>query len=368
VTVGIAPATDADIPAIRAFNARLAAADAGFELPETPRSLGVAREDGAPVWHEIFVAREGSDVRGGYALKRELMNTRDQQVEIWNLQIPLSEGIVNKAYATLGIRLVQDAAAKHSHLYCLGMGSLQRPLPQLLKRFKWTVEEVPFRFRVLRANGFLRHIEFMRANPKRRIALDVARFTGAGALGVIAWRMRARIAAPAYPADFEASDVSSFGDDADGVFTAHAAKYGAVIDRSAAALNVRFPSYDKRLIRIVIKIAGEIAGWLVLTRSQLKGHKQFGDMRLGCVVDGLCDPQYAGVLIRHAMERLDDEGVHLVVSNQTHSTWLEGLRANGFMGGPSNFILARSPALAAATPAMDQCHINRGDGDGPINL
>jgi hypothetical protein len=107
---------------------------------------------------------------------------------------------------------------------------------------------------------------------------------------------------------------------------------------------------------------------LVLTRSQLKGHKQFGDMRLGCVVDGLCDPQHAGVLIRLAMERLDDEGVHLVVSNQTHSTWLEGLRANGFMGGPSNFILARSPALAAATPAMDQCHINRGDGDGPINL
>jgi hypothetical protein len=368
VTVGIAPATDADIAAIRAFNARLSVASAGFELPEAPRSLGVPREDGAPVWHEIYVAREGSDVRGGYALKRELMNTGDGQFEIWNLQIPLSEGIVNKAYATLGIRLVQDAAAKHSHLYCLGMGSLQRPLPQLLKRFKWTVEEVPFRFRVLRANGFLRNIEFMRANPKRRVALDFARFTGTGALGVVAWRMRARVAAPGYPAGFEAGDVASFGDDADTVFAAHAAKYGAVIDRSAAALNVRFPSYDKRLIRMVLRIGGQIIGWLVLTRSQLNGHKQFGNMRLGCIVDGLCDPKHADVLIRLATRRLDEEGVHLVVSNQTHTAWLEGLRRNGFMSGPSNFILARSPALAASTPSMEQYHINRGDGDGPINL
>ena len=368
MTVALGPATDADIPAIRAFNARLTKADAGFELPESPRSLGVAREDGAPVWHEIFVAREGSEIRGGYALKRELLNAENRQFEIWNLQIPLSEGIVNKAYATLGIRLVQDAAAKHSHLYCLGMGSLKRPLPQLLKRFKWTVGEVPFRFRVLRANGFLRNIEFMRANPRRRMALDFARFTGTGALGVVAWRVRARMTAPAHPAGLEANDVASFGQDVDEVFAANAAKYGAVIDRSAAALDVRFPSYDKRLIRIVVRLGGQIIGWLVLTRSQLSGHKQFGNMRLGCIVDGLCDPRYADALIRLGTERLDDEGVHLVVSNQTHTAWLEGLRRNGFMGGPSNFILARSPALAASTPAMEHCHINRGDGDGPINL
>ena len=368
MTIELATVTSADIPAIRAFNARLAMADAGFELPESPRSLGVPREEGAPVWHEIYVARDGSEIRGGYALKRELLNTGDEQIEIWNFQIPLSEGIVNKAYATLGIRLLQDASAKHSHLYCLGMGSLQRPLPQLLKRFKWTVEEVPFRFRVLRANGFLRNIEFMRANPKRRMALDFARFTGTGALGVVAWRVRARMTAPAYPTDFTTSDVAWFGEDADAVFTAHAGKYGAVIDRSAAALNVRFPAHDKRLIRMVVRLGGQVVGWLVLTRSQLSGHKQFGNMRLGCIVDGLCDPRHAAAFVRLGTQRLDEERVHLVVSNQTHNAWLEGLQRNGFLGGPSNFILARSPALAAHTPAMEQCHINRGDGDGPINL
>ena len=108
-----------------------------FQLPDSPQSLGVGREFGAPVWHEVYIASDGDAVRGGYALKREMLMVEDRRLEIFNYQIPLSEGIVDRKYATVGIRLLQDAGARSKHLYCLGMGSLERPLPRLLKRSGW---------------------------------------------------------------------------------------------------------------------------------------------------------------------------------------------------------------------------------------
>ena len=51
---------------------------------------------------------------------------------------------------------------------------------------------------------------------------------------------------------------------------------------------------------------------------------------------------------------------------------MAGCRAAGFLSGPSNFLLTISPALTQvlkAAPVEDRdVHINRGDGDGPINL
>lgn len=372
MTIEIRPASAADIIPIREFNRRLAEQQVGggFSLPESPWSLGVAQEAGAPVWHEVFVAREcAGDVHGGYALKRELLFTHgERRCEIWNYQIPLSEGIFDRRYATLGIRLLQDASARHAHLYCLGMGSFQRPLPRLLQRASWTVEAVPFHFRVLRANGFIKNIAFLRTSRARRLVLDAARLSGIGTLGLAAWGLGTRLRAPRHPENLIADDIPAFGTEADEIFSAAAGHYGAVLDRTAAALNVRFPATDRRLVRLMVRAQDQPIGWLVLTRNTLRGHKQFGDMRLGCLVDGLCDPTYASALVRLAVDHLAREGVDLIVSNQTHHAWLRALERNGFARGPSNFIFARSPELAACTPPLTDCHVNRGDGDGPINL
>ena len=63
-------------------------------------------------------------------------------------------------------------------------------------------------------------------------------------------------------------------------------------------------------------------------------------------------------------------GVDLIVSNQLHAAWSLALLDAGFRLGPSNYLLAASPALAACagTARDDEFHINRGDGDGPIHL
>jgi hypothetical protein len=88
--------------------------------------------------------------------------------------------------------------------------------------------------------------------------------------------------------------------------------------------------------------------------------------------------------------------VDLIVSNQLHGAWCTALVESGFRAGPSNYLLALSPALAEAAgggemrrqAGVDRLkpvppwqaeavgklklalpfHFNRGDGDGPIHL
>lgn len=368
MTLLIEPASDADAPGIGAFNQRLRRHDVEFQLPENPDALLAPREHGAPVWHHMFVARDEAAIRGGYLLKRELLCTAGTELELGNYQIPLSEGVIDKSHAMVGIRLLQHVMQQRAALYCLGMGSMQRPLPRLLARFSWTVEPVPFFFRVIRASGFLRNITYIQQRRFGGPLTALTRYTGAGALAVSGWRVAAHLRLPALPRGLTVESVGAFGAEVDELFGGVRGAYGALIERTGAALEARLPRGDERLIRLLIRSGGKLVGWLVLTRTQLHGHKQFGSMRLGCLVDGLCAPELAPVLVRIATERLIAEGVDLIVSNQSHTEWIAGLRRCGYLAGPSNFIFARSPALAAATPPLRDWHLNRGDGDGPINL
>jgi hypothetical protein len=102
----------------------------------------------------------------------------------------------------------------------------------------------------------------------------------------------------------------------------------------------------------------------------MQDHKQFGDMRVGTIVDSLGPPESAGAIVGAAASLLERRGVDLIVSNQLHSAWSRALLESGFRTGPSNYLLALSPAFAQAVGGAnhDQFHINRGDGDGPIHL
>ena len=95
-------------------------------------------------------------------------------------------------------------------------------------------------------------------------------------------------------------------------------------------------------------------------------------MRLGSIVDCFAEPEDAETVIRQARLRLVQQGVDLVISNQSHRAWCAALRACGFVAGPSNFIFTSSKALTRKMEeehiCRDDVHLNRGDGDGPINL
>ena len=81
----------------------------------------------------------------------------------------------------------------------------------------------------------------------------------------------------------------------------------------------------------------------------MRDHKQFGDMRVGTIVDCLGPPDCAPGIVRAAARVLEQRGVDLIVSNQLHAAWSRALLESGFRTGPSNYLLALSPALAEAS-------------------
>ena len=351
----ILPYTPDQVPAVREFNQRLraSAGPAMENFPETP-------DPGWMPGMELFVAVENHVVRGGYMLRHQSILVSGEMLSVAHYRLPLSEGVIDRAYAMLGLRMVRDALARQPRLYAMGMGGWTKPLPQMLKRLGWRMCAVPFHFKVVHPYAFLRNIRALRTTPLRRLVLDAAAFTGIGWFGMKALGIARRLR----PCAIEAAP-SSFAGWADEVWDRSRAAYGLIALRDARTLDQLYPPGDARFLRV--RAAG---GWAVLLDTAMQDHKQFGSMRVGTIVDCLAPPEAAAGIIRAATVVLEDRGVDLIVSNQLHAAWSRALLDAGFRLGPSNYLLAASPALAASTGTArdDEFHINRGDGDGPIHL
>jgi hypothetical protein len=357
-----------DAESILQFNSRLEKAGVSFAFPVVTSKL-MAKDAGVDAPHQAaYVLSDGSAVRGGYILKSEQVFVGEQGAPVGNYQLPLSEGIVDRRYAMVGVQLIKDALGRQPRLYCLGMGSTARPLPRLLSKLGWTVSKVPFLFRIENARNFTREIRWLRKGAGLRFLLDLARNTGtlAGIVGLA--RLRRRVFGSATPAGVSVVEVADLPEEIDDLFSNVRGDYGLMCDRRAAAMRKKLPTHDTRLLRFVLRRFGKVAGWVVVSISQLSNHTQFGNMKLGCIVDGLAVPADVGLLVGEACRRLEEARCDLLVSNQTHPAWIESLRRQGFFQGPSNFILALSPALEACRSAGSSAHFNRADGDGPINL
>jgi hypothetical protein len=167
-------------------------------------------------------------------------------------------------------------------------------------------------------------------------------------------------------------EVAEFTDWTDSVWDACQREYGLSAVRDAATLRILYPKEESKFIRLRVTRRKQCLGWAVLLDSRLSGHNQFGRMRLGSLVDCLALPADARSVAIAARDVLEKRGVDLIVSNQSHAAWGKALKAAGFWRGPSNFIFATSPQLTDVLKASHvqdaDVHLNRGDGDGPVNL
>jgi hypothetical protein len=373
--VVIQPFTREWEPAVSAFNQRLASQrkPVHFQFPERCIPDWLPPGEGRRIQQEYYLAIEGeTTVRGGYILKTQDFWVDGTIEPIGNLQLPLSEGIVDPRYGFLGVQLVLNALKRQPALYSLGMGGLENPYPRLLRGLKWSTFLVPFFFRVVRPARFLEGLPHLRTSAPRRFGLDLLAVTGAGWLGarllqgLAACRSRRHCACQVEPQ-------LGFGSWADEVWETSRSHYALVAARDGNALKTlyggnAFPGL------IILRMTRERkdVGWAAVLDTAMSGHRYFGNLRVGSIVDEFAAPGDASAIIRGATSFLERRGVDLIVSNQSHRAWVEGLKASGFFPGPSNFALALSKALAAKAPSCEErwsaFHFNRGDGDGPINL
>jgi hypothetical protein len=367
--VEIRPYTQDLEPLVRAFNQRLrAGGEQYWRFPESYIPRYPRLPDKNP-YQELFLTCDHGEVRGGYLLTHSLFALHGQIIRIaCGPQLNTSEAIVDPAYGLTGALNVRDALQKQPLLYGLGMGGFKERQAKLLASMKWRMRPVPFFFKVLRPSQFFANITHLRRKQGNRILLNLARFTGIGWAGIRIAQFR-----PGSRNGWdEVTSCHDFGPWADEVWSKCKDRYSLVAVRDSATLNRVYPSSDTRFLRLLVSRAGEHAGWAVMLDTQMSGHKHFGNMRVGSIVDCLAEPEMAGLVVRYATSFLEQRGVDLIVSNQANSAWRKAFLATGYLAGPSNFILALSPLLAdhlqPLEAARDHIHMNRGDGDGPIHL
>jgi hypothetical protein len=131
--VKLQPFTADLVPAVQKFNARLRAGGADPELlfPESPAKL---QGSNCAIVEEPFLLMEEEEgvVRGGFILKHQDFWLGSDAASVAHFRLPLSEGIVNRKFAGVGLQLVRQALSRQPLLFALGMGGRQQPLPRLL--------------------------------------------------------------------------------------------------------------------------------------------------------------------------------------------------------------------------------------------
>ncbi len=371
VSTLITPFTDDHIPAVQEFNRRIAVGGIPYRFPESPVPQWLPRRDSIPVYQEYFVALEGNKVCGAYILKPQAFACNGEMVTMAGFQLPISEGVIDGRHAAVGILLLDDAFKRQSLLFALGMGGYHEPKARMLKAVKWSMVSCPFYFKVNRPFRFLREISFLRRKPAMRIILDASAFCGLGSLAVKSLQFlkerTLRIAT-----DVEGEEVDSFSSWADEVWRRAKDSYAMIAVRDAAILNTLYPSDNERFRKLKMLRKGQVIGWAVVLDTKMNGHKHFGNMRVGSVIDCLAIPGREPQVILRATRHLKRLGADIIVTNQLHRSWRKACARNGYLRGPSNFILAISPELANKLGRFrvnaSKVHMTRGDGDGPIHL
>ncbi len=353
---------------VQEFNERLQAGGAEpdfvFFKESVPRWLPQTGDE--ELFNEFFVALDGGVVRGGYALKHQRFQLPDGSFRsLAYYHHPLSEGIVRKSLAAVGGLLLRDAMQRQPLLYCLGMGGYDRPLPRMLVGIGWSHCLVPFFFKVVKPFRFFREMEALRRSAWRRRMMDLAACTGIGFAAMKlhqAWAGAKLRFAP----DTTVTEVEVFSDWATPLWEKARRNYSLAAVRDAATLQRLYPASEKHLTRLRISRRGDDLGWAVV--AQRRPDTKYGSMRVGSILDCWADPTDAVPVMRAATDCLVQQGVDLIVSNQSHPLWGDALRTNGFMEAASNFIFAASKPLAALLPPLhnssSRIHFTRADGDG----
>lgn len=352
--------------AVQAFNTRLVAGENNPDLVfyEYSQPSWLPQVEGSPLRNEFFVALEDGQVRGAYALKYErffLAGRGEYTVACYHH--PLSEGIVDRKYSTVGSLLLRDALWREPTLYALGMGGMDRPLPRMLRAMGWDLRPVRFYFMVVRPHRFLRQMQALRSVPWRRELMDFAAFTGLGWAALLALRFFKRLAGTS-TASFEVIEIDVFPEWADALWLEAKDAYALASVRDRRTLSRLYPSGDNHLTKLGVSQNGEPIGWAVV--GERRKDFKFGTLRVGSIVDCWARPENAQQVMLAATQALERKGMDLIVSNQSHSQWGRALEGCGFFAAESNFIFATSKKHSAllGQNGLKDFHLTRANGDG----
>jgi hypothetical protein len=365
--VKFTPISDGLLPECRAFNQRLSRHGAPpFSLPETVPAQSEASESGID-WSHYAAVDETGAVRGGVLLMEQRGWLRQQPITLINIQSPLSEGTIDRAFAGVGLQMLKFVMGRTPFLYAVGMGGEENPFARLLKAVGWRVALVPFQFSVVRARRFLCEVEPLRKGNRKWLARAAA-VSGLGSAALAAWQVGHRRSSSH---SYALESAALWPDTVDEVWERCCQEMNFSVLRDRRTLSGLYPDSQPRLKRFLLRSGGRVVGWSAGLVTPMNADRNFGNLVVATLLDGLAPAEHLPVLLERTTGALRDLGADLIISNQTHINWRAGLKRVGYFSGPSNYLLAVSKPVAAALEAaggQERIHVNRGDGDGRIHL
>ena len=259
--------------AVRDFNERMRAgnADTAFLLPVEPRETSA---DG-PIQLQQFIALDGAGVHGGVIEMDQPGWLEGRLIRALNYQSPLSEGILDRRYGMVAVRMVKFMEARGDSVFFVGMGAAENPMPRMLTASGWSVRPVPFLFRVHRTRAFLQEMRMFNTTPVRRIAARVAAFSGAASLGLACAQMRRS------GSRFKMRRERSWGNRFQEIWELCRNQCSFAASREPAMLDAFYPSRDPRLSILLMEDGGNPVGWAACFDTQMKEARYSGS----CVWD-----------------------------------------------------------------------------------
>lgn len=361
--------TDAQAAEAAAFNERMRAHNqTEYVLYERPPLM---EPDDAPIRNRFYVVRDEEAVRGSLLLAAFPGSFgTGQDADVINCREPISEAIIDSRFGLIALRLLKFMEKQGPYLFALGMGGEDRPFPRLLKSASWTLQPVPFLFRVARANAFLRELRMLRTSSARRMLSRVAAVTGAGKLGVTALQFRSATAA-LFAGGLTIAPITAWDNWVDELWQQCRRDISFGVSRDLRTVRELYP-LDERVRGYSVHRDGKPVGWMAAQITQMRDHNYFGNLKVATLLDGVALPADMRSVVSLASRSLISEGADLLVTNQSHESWLDAFRGAGYLSGPSNYILALSKGLAAGVVAqpngLARMHFTRGDSDGRGHL
>jgi hypothetical protein len=369
------PLTQRLVQACEEFNERLRRA--GFKGSHFNCSANRDHGDDppTPMENESYVGVDADgQVRGGYHLKWQFLWLRGQRLLGASWGYPISEGIIDKQYAMVGVSVLRDAVKRCEYLYVLGAGGRSGDVFRIAQHAGWAIEDVPFLFRVIKGGPFLRKLPQTRHGPGCRLLATISSATGLAQIGVAVLHASSAACNRGTSSlrslsKVTVEEVASLAGAANEVWSRVNSQYAFCVVRDDAHVEPSFPVDRTDLRRLVIRHQGSIIGWSVVMRERLSRlHAYLGDVAPGLIVDAFGDTAYASEIVRATTAYLAAQGVDVVITNTSHSRWLAAYKGAGFLTWQSQFPLIVSQSLAHRIGhlhvVMPQTHMSRGDGDG----
>jgi hypothetical protein len=361
-------ATLADAERIARFNERLRLGGSALSLSVHSDALTGPPEDGLPL-RSLMVAEDSEEIRAGVVLYHNLMYVAGTPRRFCWIQMPLSEGIVDRSHAMAIVQLMRAAIEYEPLLISLGVGSTTEPWSRFAISLGWKHRFVPFFFYPVDCTRVLRGLRYLETRPRARTGARIAASIGLGALATAALALRRSLRR-----DFrtEVDVVGSFGSWADEVFSSSLPDYPALASRNSQALNLVYSLKDKRFIRLRVKQTdGNDIGWVIVCAAQMDNNRYFGDLKVGVLVDGLARTASVPAVLAAGVDHLIAKKVDVIVANWSHAAWAKSMKRLGFFSGPSNY-LALVPKEGVgqlkAFETLEGMHLTRGDSDGMVSF